>query len=160
MLQRKPRSNREGSHSGSSCFAAVTSSSIDNRHLNQTQQIDQFIHRIGNQTYNNNGMVETSSDQLPQQGYENMTRVPCRFYRQMTYDEKLQAYTFTDTNASILAEISMYIIYHEPTIRNFRYNPEIKQFIQVREEECDWTNQIPVLSRCNLPSSDRPNLLC
>ena len=37
-------------------------------------------------------MVETSIDQLPQQGYESMNRVPCRFYRQVAYHNKLQAY--------------------------------------------------------------------
>ena len=57
-------------------------------------------------------MVETSSDQLWQQGCENMIRVPCRFYRQVTYDEQLQAYVFTDINALILAETSMSVIFH------------------------------------------------
>ena len=79
-------------------------------------------------------MVETSSDELLQQGYENMTRVPCRFYRWVTYDKQLQVYVFTATNALILAETSMYIIFHEPTKRNLRYNPEIRQFRQVRGE--------------------------
>ena len=88
---------------------------MENRHLNQTQQIGQFIHNIGNQNYNKIEMKETSSDQLPQQGYENMTRVPCRFHRQVTYDEQLQAYVFTETNALILAETSMYVIFHAPT---------------------------------------------
>ena len=49
-------------------------------------------------------MLETSSDQLPQQGSENMTRVLHSFYRQVTYNEQLQAYVFTDTIALILAE--------------------------------------------------------
>ena len=30
-------------------------------------------------------MVETSSDQLTQHGYENMIGVPCTFYRQVTH---------------------------------------------------------------------------
>ena len=66
-------------------------------------------------------MVEKFSDQLPQQGYENMTRVPHRFYRQVTFEEKLQAYAFTDTIVLIPAETSMYISFHEPTKSNFRY---------------------------------------
>ena len=86
-------------------------------------------------------MVETSSDQLLQQGYKNMTRVPHRFYRQVTYNEQLQAYVFTDTNVLILAETSIYVIFNESTKRNFKYNPEIKKFRQVRAEECDSTTR-------------------
>ena len=41
---------------------ALTSSLMKDKHLNQTQQIGQFIQRIGNHNYNNNVMVETSSD--------------------------------------------------------------------------------------------------
>ena len=86
MLYRKPRNNREGSHSGSSNYAASTSPSVKDRHLNHPHQIGHFIHRIGNQNYNNK-MVEISSDQLLQQGYENMTRVQHRFYRHLKYNE-------------------------------------------------------------------------
>ena len=39
------------------------------------------------------------------------------------------------------AETSMYMIFHEPAKRNFRYNSEIKQFRQVRAEEHDWTTR-------------------
>ena len=67
-----------------------------------------------------------------------MTRVSHRLYRLVTYDEQLQAYVFTDSNALITAETSMYIICHEPTKENIRYNPEIRYFRQVRAEECDW----------------------
>ena len=35
----------------------------------------------------------------------------------------------------------MNIIFHEPTKRNFRYNPQIRQCRQVRAEECDWTTR-------------------
>ena len=56
-------------------------------------------------------MVETSSNQLQLQGYENMTRVPCRLCRQVTYDDQLQIYVFTDSNALVLADTNMYIIY-------------------------------------------------
>ena len=58
MLERKHRSNREGSHSGSSDYAVSMSSLIENRLLNQTQQIGQFMHRIGNQNYHKNEIVE------------------------------------------------------------------------------------------------------
>ena len=67
-------------------------------------------------------MVVTSNDQLPQWGFDkqNMTRMPLRFYRQVTYDKQLQAYVFTDNNASVLVETSMYVIFQEPITRNFR----------------------------------------
>ena len=93
MLERKPRSNREGIHSGSSNYTALISSLMKDKHLNQTQQRGQ-----GNQNYNNKEMAETSSDELPQQGYENMNRVPHLFYRQLTYNEQPKVYIFTDTN--------------------------------------------------------------
>ena len=70
-----------------------------------------------------------------------MTRKLCWFYRQVTYDEQILAYVFTDTNALIPAETRMCIIFCEPTKRNFRYNPEIRQFRQVRAEKCDWTTR-------------------
>ena len=44
-----------------------------------------------------------------------MTRLSCKFYRQVAYDDQLQAYVFADTNALVLVEISMYIIFHEST---------------------------------------------
>ena len=37
-----------------------------------------------------------------------------RFYRQVTYDEQLQEYVFTDNNALVLVEPSIYVIFHEP----------------------------------------------
>ena len=39
-----------------------------------------------------------------------MIRVPHRFYRQVTYDEQLQAYVFIYINALVMAETSMYVI--------------------------------------------------
>ena len=88
-------------------------------------------------------MVETSSDQLPQQGFDkqHIIRMPHGFCRQVTYDEQLQAYVFTDNNALVLVETGLSIIFHEPTRRNFRYNPKTRQFRQVRVEECDWTTR-------------------
>ena len=72
-LRKRPRNGGEGS--GSIDFAASTPLSTENRYPSQTQQIDQFIHKKKNHNYNND-MVETSSDQLPQQSYESMIRVP------------------------------------------------------------------------------------
>ena len=88
-------------------------------------------------------MVETSSNQLPQQGFdkENMIQMPHGFYRQVTHDKQLQAYIFTDNNELVLVETSIYVIFHEPNRRNFRYNPKTMQFRQVRVEECDWTTR-------------------
>ena len=74
-LERRPRNGREGSCSGSSGYTVLTSSLIENIYPNQTHQKDQFIHRKRNQNYNSD-TVETSSDQLSQQGNENITRVP------------------------------------------------------------------------------------
>ena len=45
MLERRPKDGREGSHNGSSDYAATTSLSIENKYPNQTQQIDLLIHR-------------------------------------------------------------------------------------------------------------------
>ena len=45
MFERRPQDGREGSHSGSSDYAASTPSWIENRHPNQTQKIDQSIHK-------------------------------------------------------------------------------------------------------------------
>ena len=53
-------------------------------------------------------MVETSSNQLQQQNYESTATVPCRFYRQVTYDDQLQAYAFINTNTLVPAKNSMY----------------------------------------------------
>ena len=78
------------------------------KQTNQTQR-----KQCANQNYYNN-MIQTSSDQLPQQGYESMTRVPCRFYRQVTHDNQVQAYVFPDNNALVPAKNSMYVIFHEP----------------------------------------------
>ena len=44
-LERRPKNGKEGSHSGSSDYAASTPSSIENRCPNQTQQIDKFIYK-------------------------------------------------------------------------------------------------------------------
>ena len=56
-------------------------------------------------------------------------KMPHVFYGQVAYNGQLQAYVFIDTNAIVPAEISMCVIFHEPTNRYFRYNPTIIQFI-------------------------------
>ena len=72
-----------------------------------------MIQRTGNHKHNNNEMVETSSDQLPQQSFDkqSMTRIPHRFYQQVTYDEQLQAFVFTDNNALVLIETSITLFF-------------------------------------------------
>ena len=34
---------------------------------------------------------------------------------------------------------NMYVIFCEPTKKDFRYNPEIRQFRQIKAEDCNWT---------------------
>ena len=64
--------------------------------------------------------------------------MPCRFYRQVVYNEQLQAYIFTDTNARVPSEGSMYVIFHEPTKRYIRYNPTFNQFKMTKAKDHDW----------------------
>ena len=90
-------------------YAVLTSLSIENRCPNQTKQ-----------------------------AYGNITRVSHTFYRQVIYDEQLQAYVFTDTNALFQWKLAC-TLFPLANKRNFRYNPETKQFRPVRAEECDWT---------------------
>ena len=113
-LEIRPENGREGSQSGSSDYAASTPLLIEKRYTSSNTKNRSVYAQNRNQKYNND-MVETSSDQLSQQGYESMTRVSHKFYRQVTYDNHLQAYVFADTNALVLEENSAYIIFHEPT---------------------------------------------
>ena len=55
----------------------------------------------------------------------------------MTYDEQHQACIFIDTNARLPAEGSMYVIFHEPMKRYFRYNPTINKFKVTEAKDCD-----------------------
>ena len=130
MLERRPNDSGEGSHSESSNYTASTPSFIKNRYPSQIHQVDQFLYKKRDQNYYNN-KVDSSSDQLLPQDYESMTRVPHRFYRQVTYDDQSQAYAFVDTSARVPAENSMYVILHEQTKRNFIYNPLTRQFWQI-----------------------------
>ena len=63
--------------------------------------------------------------------------MPCRLYGQVTYDEELQA--CVDTNARVLAEDCMYIIYYGPTKRYFRYNLTIDRFNLTSAKDHDKT---------------------
>ena len=75
-------------------------------------------------------MVETSIDQILQQSFvkQNMTKMPHRFYRHVTYDKQLHSYIFTGNNALVPVETSMYVTFHKPTRRNFRNNKKTRQF--------------------------------
>ena len=88
MLERRHKDGWEGSHNGSSDYATSTPSLSESRYPNLTQLIDQFIHKKDIKITLNN-TVETSSNQLPYQDYETVTRVPCRFYRKVPYDNQL-----------------------------------------------------------------------
>ena len=66
LSEGSPRNGREGSCSGSSDYTALTLSSIENRYSNQTQQNKSvYTQNKDIRTYNNNEMLETSSDQIP-----------------------------------------------------------------------------------------------
>ena len=65
--------------------------------------------------------------------------MPCRFYGQVTYDEQPQVYIFIDINARVPAVGSMYVIFHEPTKRYFRYNPTINQFELTKAKDSNGT---------------------
>ena len=65
----------------------------------------------------------------------------CRFYEQVTYNEQLQTCVSIDTNARVPAEGSMYVIFHEPTKRYFRYKPTINHFKLTEAKDCNWTTR-------------------
>ena len=79
--------------------------------------------------------------QSSQENHENVIEIPSRFYRQVTYNKELQAYVFVDTNARVREEGYIYIIFHGPSKRYFRYNPTINQFKLTNAKKCDWTTQ-------------------
>ena len=118
MSERRPKDGREGSHCQSSDYTASTSPLIEYRYSNHTRLANQFIQKRDQHYYNS--AAETSNTQSPQEDYENVTKMPCRFYGQVTYGKQLQAYVFTDSNAKVPAKNSMYVIFHEPTNRYFR----------------------------------------
>ena len=69
-----------------------------------------------------------------------MTKVPCRFYGQVTYGKQLQAYVFTDTNAKVPVENGMYVISLNQQ-KYFRYNQIIRQFRLIEARDNDWTTR-------------------
>ena len=76
---------------------------LENIYLDHSGLLDQFLHRKRNQ-HHSSSTVETSNAQSSQEDYENVTKMPCRFYRQVSYDEQLQTYIFIDINARVPAE--------------------------------------------------------
>ena len=91
--------------------------------------------------YHSSSTIEASNTQSSQEDHKNLIEMPCRFYRQETYGEELQAYAFVDTNARVPAEGCMYVIFHEPTKRYFRYNTTINQFKLTNAQDCGWNTQ-------------------
>ena len=51
-----------------------------------------------------------------------MTHVPRRLYRQVTNSNQKQDYVFVENNAIVPVDNSIYVIYHKPTKRSFRYD--------------------------------------
>ena len=68
-----------------------------------------------------------------------MNEISSRFHRQVTYDEELHTYVFVDINSSVPGEGCMYIIFHGPTKRYFRYNLTIDQFNLTSAKDSDST---------------------
>ena len=67
--------------------------------------------------------------------------MPHRFNGWGAYDEQLKEYIFTDTSTRVPDKGSMYVVFHEPTKRYFRYNPTIEQFRLTKAKDCDWTTR-------------------
>ena len=82
--------------------------------------------------------------------------MPNIFYEQVTFDEQLQAFIFVDTNARAPAEGCMYVIFHEPTKRYFRYSPTINQLKLTNARDLDWTTRYLLCSDYIFSSNERP----
>ena len=67
-----------------------------------------------------------------------MFYIPRKFYGQVTYSMQKQANVFTANDATVPTENSMHIIYHDPTIRSFKYDQNRKQMQQISVYECDF----------------------
>ena len=89
--------------------------------------------------YHSSSTIETANTQSSHEDHEDILEMPFRFYRQLTYDEELQLYIFVDIKARVPAEGHMYVIFHEPTKRNFRYNTTVNQFKLTSVRDCNWT---------------------
>ena len=60
--------------------------------------------------YHSSSTMEAPNTQSSQEDNENVIERPCRFYRQVTYNEQLESYVFVNTNARVPAEGCMYVI--------------------------------------------------
>ena len=68
------------------------------------------MHRKRSQ-HHSSSTIETPNTQSSQEDQENNIKMPCGFYGQVTYDEKLQGYVFIYTNARVPAESSIYVTF-------------------------------------------------
>ena len=118
--------------------------------------LDQFSTRKRNQ-YHSCSTIGTPNTQSSKGDHENVIEMPGTFYRQVTYDEKLQAYVSVDTKAKVPAEASMYVIFHEPTKRYFRCNPTINHFKLNEAKDCDWTTRYLLCRDYILSTNDNLN---
>ena len=60
-----------------------------------------------------------------------MTHVPRSYYREVTHSYQKQVYVFVENDFIVPTKNSMYVIYHDPTKRSFKYDQKMKQFQQV-----------------------------
>ena len=91
--------------------------------------------------YHSSSTKETYNTQSSQDDHKNIIEIPHRLYKQVIYDDELQAYLSVDTNARVPEEGCMYVIFHEPTKRYFKYNTTVNQFKLTNARDCDWTTQ-------------------
>ena len=109
-MREKMRYTRNNSQGDSSDYAALISSSVRDRHLNQitnswqkwvayTHQLDQLRNQavdkteeLENSKNNSYEMTKTSSELIPQWSLErqNIARLPHRFDGQVIYNDQLQ----------------------------------------------------------------------
>ena len=75
---------------------------LESQYLDHLRLLDQFPHRKSNQ-YHSSSTVETPNSQLSHEDHENIIEMPSGFYRQVTYNEQLQAYVFLHFNARVPA---------------------------------------------------------
>ena len=113
---------------------------LQSQYLDHLRQFNQFPSKKKNQ-YHSSSTIETSDMQSVQENYQIVTEIPSRFYGQVTYIEELQAYVFVDTNARVLAEGYMFVIFDGPTKRYFRYNLTVDQFNLTNAKDHNWTTQ-------------------
>ena len=71
--------------------------------------------------------------------YIDVTQVPRRFYGQVTYSDKKQAYLFVENDAIVPIENSMYVTYPNSMKRWLHYDQKMKQFQQISICDCALT---------------------